>query len=164
MEIGLCCCQTAGSVDTLAHRMIIFNWYDGPTGGVLICGGCNKAFTFMMIDWDPEHEVRIFSLAPLAPGSVERIIAFFGQAPEWPIWFPAKLRSPTEKFRSQLGILNRDILPVSPPTMIIAWHRTKQKIMAARPTEPKVLGQIKDWFDADRIVDFDWFSYLGLTK
>src|SRR5207248_9291908 len=127
------------------------------------CEACKAEYAFSLIDWDSQHEMRVFSLAALPSGSLQEIVDLLGQAPEWPVWFPAQLKSPTGEFRSRLGILDRIIEKASTPKFIVAWSRSQNRSIAARAAQPEVLQEIADWFTLDDLSSaYDWFSYLGL--
>jgi hypothetical protein len=163
----LCCKDIEARIDDRSpfNRMVIFDWYDGPTSGILVCQACTAEYAFSMIDWDPQHEIRVFSLAGLPSGSLQEVIDFFGEAPEWPVWFPAQLKTPTEEFRSRLGILDQILEKAGMPKFIVAWSRSRNRPIASRPLQPEVLQEIADWFTLDdpgRV--WDWFSYLGLPR
>jgi hypothetical protein len=163
----LCCKDIEARIDDRSpfNRMVIFDWYDGPTSGILVCEACTAEYAFSMIDWDTQHEIRVFSLASLPCGSLQEVIDFFGEAPEWPVWFPAQLKTPTEEFRSRLGILDRILEKAGMPKFMVAWSRSRKRPLASRPVQPEVLREITDWFaldDLNRV--YDWFSYLGLPR
>lgn len=163
----LCCNDVAAKIEDPSplNRMVIFDWYDGPTSGILVCEACTAEYAFSMIDWDSQHEIRVFSLAPLPSGSLQEVIDFFGQAPEWPVWFPAHLKTPTEEFRSRLGTLDRILEKAGMPKFIVAWNRSRQRCIVSRPVQPEVAQEIADWFTLDDPSSvYDWFSYLGLPK
>jgi hypothetical protein len=121
------------------------------------------AYSFLMIGWDAQHEVRIFALTPLATDSLQRIIDFFGQTPEWPVWFPAELKAPTEEFRSRLDVLDGITKTAEQPAVIVAWSRSTRACVAARRPDPEVLEHIREWFTLeDQLLAYDWFAYLGL--
>jgi hypothetical protein len=163
----LCCKDIEGRIDERSpfNRMVILDRYDGPTSGILICEECSTEYAFSMIDWDLQQVIRVFSLADLPSGSLQEVIDFFGQAPEWPVWFPAQLKAPTQELRSRLGILDRILERAGMPKFIVAWSRSLKRPIASRPVQPEVLQEIADWFTLDDLDQvYDWFSYLGLPR
>ncbi len=163
----LCCREITGrhSGELPFNRMLVLNWYDGPTSGVIACDVCNTEYSFVLVDWDSFHEVRIFGLTPLAPGSIDRLVEFFGEPPEWPVWFPKKLIAPTEHFRSQLFALERVIETSSQPDLIIAWSRSRNIVLAAKPAEPRTHPTVKYLLDAENGGGhYDWFRFLELPR
>src|SRR5207253_7766486 len=82
------CCQLIGYgqvVTSPFNRMIVFDYYDGPTGGLLLCDVCSTLFRFVMVDWNTSRDVRIFALARLPQSSLSKVLAFCGEAPQWPV-------------------------------------------------------------------------------
>ena len=62
------CCRSlprdARSVPSPFVRLVAVGYYDGPTHGLVECGGCGRLYAFCKLDWDDGQDVRIFSLAP----------------------------------------------------------------------------------------------------
>lgn len=167
MSIHSCCNRVPPDfAETLAfQRMIVFDWYDGPTSGILVCDNCETAYLFLMLDWDNQHEIRLFSLAPLPEGSLDEVIGFFQEAPSWPVWFPNKLKTPTDDLRSQMTVLDRVIESAGPPAVLVAWSRSTQTALTAKRLRPELVPEVKDWFSVeDHATVRDWFAYVDLGR
>ena len=54
-------------------EIVILDYYDGPTSGALLSLARNTAYRIVMLDWDDNHNVRIFGLAPLSPANFEKL-------------------------------------------------------------------------------------------
>jgi len=145
--------------------MVIFDWYDGPTSGILVCEECGTAYLFVMVDWDKDHELRIFSLAPLPGGSLDAVITFFQEPAKWPIWFPERLKVPTAEFRAQMDVLDRIIDCAGEPTIILAWNRSARNAVVAKYLPSELIPMVKSWFDLeDGHPLYDWFAYMGFER
>lgn len=60
------CCKTVGSaiVKGVCFRIVIVDWYDGPSSGIFICEECQSYYRAFLIDWNEDHSERVFSLSP----------------------------------------------------------------------------------------------------
>ena len=139
-------------------RIIALDWYDGPRAGLLQCGGCFREFRFEVLDElidGEEQDVRVFSLAPLASGSLTRFSDALApyETARYPVWVP-RWKFPTEAERSVLDRLTDQIRDgAGPPELVIATPDLSEEIMAAKAITAEDLARVTDWF-----------SFLGLVK
>src|SRR3954447_1080191 len=96
-----CCGQAPANGQPPPHpfaRRVVLGFYDGPTSGLLQCAGCGAEYYFDMLDWDGDHRVRVFRLARLPAGSLNRFAAALShlEKPSWPDWYVFARGAPTE--------------------------------------------------------------------
>jgi hypothetical protein len=148
-------------------RILALDYYDGPTGGVLQCGGCGAEYRFDMLDWDTEQEVRIFRLAGLPNESMAECVGIISpsEPPHWPIWFPL-WRWPNSQGREAAeSALQRILARAHGPELVVAWARSDGRVLAAAKLDTQELSQAPDWFNLNGTEsERDWFSWLGLSK
>jgi len=148
-------------------KIIALGFYDGPTSGMAQCEICSAIYKFVMLDWDDDQEVRIFSLAPFASAAWTRTVNLLSkhESPNWPLWFP-KWEFPSELVRNNVDNETDKILAnAGISELVIASNRYGDRILAAQKLTTEDREYIKDWFSLEPSdVARDWFSYLGLTK
>lgn len=138
--------------------IIALGWYDGVTEGLAHCGSCGREYRFDWLDASDEggREIRIYRLAPLGPGSMERLTAVFapGQEPRRPVWVPS-WKFPSDAERSAVEGMTQEILDgAGPPELVLAASDDLGgAILGAR----SVSGL--DFAGVD-----DWFAFLGLSR
>jgi hypothetical protein len=165
------CCQEPR---TLLHagpvfaRIITLGFYDGPTSGLAECAGCGSAYRFDMLDWNDDHQVRVFRLAALPPGSFERSVQVLArtEAPRWPVWVPWVSSRPSDADRERAERELQTILDrARPPELLIAWSGYGENVLAARKVPADELAAVPDWFSLQGPDEGDdWFSRLGLSR
>jgi len=121
-----------------------------------------------MLDWDEEHEMRIFRLASLPAGAFEESLQALTriEQPRWPVWVPLARSRPTEEVRSDLNRRLEDILNrAAPPEWLIAWTGYGEQVLAARKLPARELVGVPDWFSLENgRPERDWFADLALAK
>jgi hypothetical protein len=140
-------------------RIIALGWYDGPTAGLSQCGACSREYRFELmdelLDGENEQDLRVYSLAPLASGSVTRLTDALSryESPRTPIWVP-RWEFPTETERRALDSLSDQILDgAGPPELVIATPNLSEEIVVAKVIGPEERARVPDWF-----------SFLGLVR
>lgn len=167
-----CCCgqpQANGHLPAQQFsRMIVLGFYDGPTSGTLQCASCAAEYRFDLLDWDEDHEVRIFRLAALPPGSLDRFVAALKdvEEPRWPVWLVFARKRPSEAERDAVDRQWRATLcQASPAEWVVAWSGYGDKLLAAKKIPADELAHVPDWFSQDGLGPTrDWFGLLGLRK
>jgi hypothetical protein len=170
MKSTIPCCQFPDSLINAISpfsKIIALDFYDGPTGGILQCAECQSVWKFDMLDWDNDHEIRIFRLARLPEDSLENCIRSLATAdfsPPWPVWLPSRVSD--EAFQEQADKKVEEILTKARPAeLLLAWSGYGEKVIAARKLSPDKFDGVPDWFSRDnRNHDHDWFSLLGLKQ
>jgi hypothetical protein len=61
--------------------IIVYYWYDGPTGGILIDSRSGNVFQFHLLDWDSGHRIRLFALQEVSPAVVDSLLALTSEDP-----------------------------------------------------------------------------------
>ncbi len=92
----LCCLEITEDdhVRPAFQKMVVLDWYDGPSSGVMLCNVCSTEYSFFTLDWSDDGTIRVFALAAASVGTVGHISELFGETPKWPLWFPSQLRTP----------------------------------------------------------------------
>lgn len=165
------CCRDPRSLvdaDTPFARIIALDFYDGPTSGILQCRTCGSVYRFDMIDWDEDHQIRVFRLALLPPDALDRCVAALAPygPPRWPIWVPnrSNLLDPAAGEIADRA-MQRVLEKTAPAELVVAWTGYGDKILAARKVPAAELSQARDWFSIEDPAAFrDWFALLGLSK
>lgn len=147
--------------------MVVLDFYDGPAGGLVKCKVCGTEHHFYMLDWDDAHVLRIFALAPVPDGSLQRLFELFQAKPDRHVWIPPVFSRASEETLSDLyerGI--QDIIDqAATPTVVIAWSTRAEKTLAMRGLDAAALSHLSPWFDRQTLpVAFDWFGYLRVAK
>jgi hypothetical protein len=120
-----------------------------------------------MLDWDEDHEVRIFRLAGLGDNAFEDCVQILRAAeePNWPLWFPFARTSPDQTVREGNRQQLDDVLAEAKPAeLLVAWQGYGESILAAKQVAPRALAQAPDWFSQQGNGTTNWFSILGLDK
>jgi hypothetical protein len=103
-------------------RVLVLDWYDGPTGGVLQVGDAGAIYRFLMLDErqrGDDADVRVYGLYPMSDGALNRLIDLLSpyMAARWPVWCPV-WRFPTDEVRRAVDGRTTEILNGTGP---LAW-------------------------------------------
>jgi hypothetical protein len=165
------CCRRPATLTNARSpfsKVLALGFYDGPTSGLLQCETCSAVYYFDMLDWDDDHEVRVFRLAPLPPNSLEECAAAFArtEAPQWPVWVLWVRTSPPAEVREAVDTEVQQILQeAGPAELLIAWTGYGERILAATKVPAEELQGVPDWFSLENSAQArDWFSVLGLVR
>lgn len=145
-------------------QMIVFDYYDGPAGGLLQCNICGAEYHFYLLGWNEMHSVRIFALAPLPKSSFEDIFCIFDAVPDRRVWIPPW---PSDERRLDLYEISIQCVigRAGTPTGVIGWSVGTERTLAMRAVDSSLTPHLMPWFDRPLHADwFDWFSYLGLME
>ena len=139
-------------------RIVALDWYDGPRAGFLRCGCCAREFRFELpdelINAEQEQDLRIFSLARLAPAALTRFSESLSryEAPAVPKWDP-RWKFPTDAEQIALDHLTDQIREgAGAPELVIATRNLSEEIVEAKAVTAGDLAQAPDRF-----------SFLGLV-
>jgi hypothetical protein len=73
------------------RRLIAFEYYDGPTEGIVDLGSDVGAYCFKVMAMDVERELRVLKLKHLSSDRFDAIVTMISVSlgpPKWPIWVP----------------------------------------------------------------------------
>jgi hypothetical protein len=165
------CCQNPAILSNAPSpfsKMVVLEFYDGPTSGILQCRECAAIYKFDMLDWAQDHDVRIFRLAVLPADSLTQCVKALAQPepPRWPIWVPSRGNLRSEEARQMADREVQRILDKAQPAeLVLAWAGYGETILAARKVPAADLAAVPDWFARDPSTEGpDWFTLLGLGK
>ena len=169
IEITLRCTHRA-STSPLAEpelrRMVIWDWYDGPETGLLICDKCQSEFFFYMIDWSHDRNIRVFALQHLCAGAVNELVKLVDEEPHWPIWMPSKLKFPIESDRHWIDQL--DVLVLrnpGDPLQVLAWDNLKHMPLRIAEITAANSQYTHKLLESDySISSYNWLEFLGLSR
>jgi hypothetical protein len=137
-------------------RAIVLGWYDGPIEGFVRCSSCNRIFRFVMLDsLDEDREIRIYSLAPVANDSWDRLVTALSpfMAPNWPMWTPL-WKFPTEADRIAVDrVVDELIAQADPPEYVVIAPGLLDEFHKAKPVSS---------IEAQHV--HDWVSWMGLAR
>lgn len=150
-------------------RMLVLDFYDGPTSGILECAGSAACYRFDMLDWDDEQRVRIFRLARMPAGTLDECAeAFAPEQPSWPVWFPWARGGPSDAERAKADRKVQEVLSrAEPPSLLVAWTGSGEHVVAARRLPPSALADAPGWLasiEADEPARKNWFALLGMHR
>lgn len=149
-----CCLQTIPAKEG-PHpfsRMVVLGFYDGPTSGLIQCQKCSAEFYFDMLNWDDDHEVRVFRLTPLPRGSLERVVRAWAEAgpPRWPVWVPQRNRLSSEEARHKVDQTLHEVLAqAGQPEHVLSWTGYADTILTIERVPSEELTDIPDWFSQE---------------
>ena len=147
------CCRQLDALgrQRVSLRMIVTDYYDGPTAGVFKCDLCDRAFRFFMVDWDDRQEVRIHALFPLPEESFKRIEEM--QAQYGPKWWPEGPR------------IDEILATAAKPEMVAAFCSRFETVFAARNLMEADMEEVQKWFERTDFENMrDWFAFLDLRR
>lgn len=153
------CCKNISTSQKGESPFIVVgetDYYDGPVEGVMQCHHCLATFRFQMLDWDGNHNVRIFSLASLAPHYFREFMAKITEYPTGSL--------PIDWDREVVyGALNKLLNNAQPVTLVFAWEQNSNQILAVKEPTEEIQRQIEPLFSVNLSSHkIDWFSYLQL--
>ena len=171
MNQATLCCRNPATLTTVQSpfsKILALDFYDGPMAGILQCETCHSVYKFDMLDWDEDHEVRIFRLAALPSESLAQCVAALAQPepPRWPVWVPSREKLPSEQVREEVDrAVQRFLAQAKSAELIVAWSGYGERILAAKSVPAKELNEFPDWFSLeDPHSGRDWFAVLGLVR
>jgi hypothetical protein len=153
--------------DPLANiRMIVLDWYDGPTGGVLIDPERAKAFQFYLLDWDSQHRIRLFALQEVSPTVVDSLFKLTSENPRWPVWYPNMLNNPTEEAVEWAGSVDGYRIRPNRVDSVLVWDSSHDRALGTREVDQEYQARTMPWFDAVDSASgaLDWFRLLCLPR
>jgi hypothetical protein len=147
-------------------RMVASDWYDGPTGGILIDSRSGRVFRFHLLDWDSGHRIRLFALQEVSPSVVDRLLALTPENPTWPVWYPKILIRPTEEALEWAESVNRSRIRPGHVDSILVWDSTDDRALGMRGVEREHQAGTVPWFDAVESPGgvLDWFELLSVPR
>lgn len=148
------------------RNMIAWDWYDGPETGILTCEECQAEFYFFMIDWSRDHDKRVFAVQELERGAVASLIGLVGEAREFPIWYPDKLKCPIESDRPWIEQLDTLVLSSRQVTSkVVAWDNRRHLPIAISQLPHDKLCFTEQLLESDfAFCPFNWLAFLGLSR
>ena len=145
-------------------RMIVNDWYDGPTGGILIDPQRGRAFDFYLLDWDAEHRIRLFALQEVSPRVVDSLFKLTSENPKWPVWYPKMLVHPTEEALEWAGSVGGYRIRPDHVDSVLLWDSMNDRALGTRELDEENQSRAMPWFDAVESARgaLDWFKLLSL--
>jgi hypothetical protein len=144
-------------------RMLMLDYYDGPGRAITFCDVCGQAFLAILIDWNSDHSLRVFSLARVPAEIVDELLAIFPETPRWPLWFPSQLIAPTQKTREALEKLEPVFDSLPPPEGLLAWLVPEDRAIRCEPVKETWKPHLSGSLLNDGEPTYDWIGTLRLT-
>jgi hypothetical protein len=147
-------------------RMVVYDWYDGPAGGILIEPRCGKAYRFHLLDWDSAHRIRLFALQEVSPTVVDSLFELTSEDPKWPVWYPKLLIQPTDEAREWAGSVDGYRIRPDRVDSILVWDSGRDLALGLRELDGENRAGTVSWFDAVESPGGapDWFEILSLPR
>ncbi len=174
MNQPLTCCKEAVASHPaipskdLFSTMIVIDYYDGPIAGFLVCKLCQSHYYYYMLDWNADHSVRIFALAPVTATLFPKLYTLFQGHPTSLIWIPPVLaHRPSEEQIDELYAsgLQEAIDSAGVVELVVGWSIVESKPISIRRVTTSLTQHLRSWFDLETLSDlFDWFSFLSIGK
>lgn len=161
-----CCSRALGTCpgDSPFDRILVVEWYDGPTSGVAVCADCGAEYTFRMAAWDDAHEQRVYALSRLPNGSLTQLVDACKGAgmPRWPVWWPAIFAS--DQARSEAWSAANRILESSGDTQfVIASRDLTHTIDACRRLRNSSESESARSLQEREAAFVEWMTFLRVT-
>lgn len=171
----ICCLDLRQNIDiaTLSpfSRMIVLDWYDGPTGGIVICKECSRSYKFSALaqdggsyeysSWDEGRELTIFGLTEFTKEQFGTILDALTteRPPSWPVWVIGPYKNPdTFELESPSNSSALDVFwQAGDPSLAIAVHMGDMLTEILR-TRQVGLGTLLD------VSGNAWFELFGYSK
>jgi hypothetical protein len=118
-------------------RIVVTGYYDGPTEGVVECAACGMCFAFVLLDWDEQQDLRIFSLAPLP----ERFDVLMQRAGLQATQDRTVLIGTS--YLESAGTLRKLLQSAAAPTLAIATRNMLDGVIKSMPFPSRA---VPDWF------------------
>jgi len=153
------CCKDTLSAEN-AHspfsRIIAFDYYDGPTSGVIQCKQCLDAYKFEMLAWDEGQDVRVFSLALLPSHTFTRLMKALAPlgSPSWPVWVPVweyQTDSLREAVEQEVQYLLNE---ADSPQYVIAAQDLLNTLLRFKEISQENYPIGQNWFDLLHIISY----------
>jgi hypothetical protein len=158
---------SSARVDQLLRHMLVTDYYDGPTSGFLRCEACSSVYFFTTVAWNGNGFVRVIALASVPEDSWRQFISFFGETPSGPQWIPSMLARPSEEALDRVeGFLESITSQAGATTLILAWEKFSDKVLAARKVTGLPTPSDLNMFaprSPEAMSAVDWFADLGMT-
>ena len=147
------------------NRMMLADWYDGPSDGLLICDQCGAAYHFLFVDWNASNALRVFALQQMPDDTVKRAQQLFNETPTWPTWFPSRLKHPSEADQSLLQSWDRMVAEAGPYSVAILWDNRSHTCLRARHLSDEMAQNVVYLPESENFKAFaDWFSFLQTNR
>jgi hypothetical protein len=167
LQQNVCCQQQQSAGPTAIAKMAVLGYYDGPISGILQCATCSTSYKFDMLDWDDDHDIRVFRLAALPANALEQLekIVAGSEKPHWPFWVLRWHWPKAEAKADGESSLQLLLDSAKPPTFVVAWHNRDRNIIACRRMPSQELSTVPDWFAIEDLAAArDWFAVVGLPR
>lgn len=145
-------------------NMLIYDWYDGPVGGLVLVN--SQTCCFQMVDWDSSHRFRIMGIQGISKSLENLIPSLTDEQPKWPVWFPAALIEPSDESRTWV----KSVLAIRchPEILdgVFVWETVCEQALSIRHLKPDLAAHVMPWFDAVDSAEgqIDWFGALSLPR
>jgi len=146
--------------------MVIWDWYDGPEAGILICDKCGSNYYFFMVDWSQDQSTRVFALQRVNDDAIQTLVKLVEEEPRWPIWMPQILKFPSEFDRPWIDHINSVVLGLPDShSLILAWSNVKHVPLRLAEVNATNAPFISRLLESDETSSpYNWFTFLGLSR
>ncbi len=159
--------STSAKLDAPDFTVIVQDFYDGPTEGVVGCYGYGVTYKFEMLDWDDKQDIRIFRTSPLSYKYFAEIVKVYSQydQPRWPVWMPNLSKLPKSLREDVYRKVDLFLDEAEPISCIVAWQNSDLQLIKCKSTTDATFRNVKDWLPWENSTsNTDWFSLMNLTR
>jgi hypothetical protein len=145
-------------------KMLVHDWYDGPVGGIVTFDSI-RWYSFYLLDWDSQHQVRIFALQ-LIFGEVDKLIHELSiESPQWPVWFPAELVHPSNQAQEWVSSMKTQCHDIDRIKEVFVWDTSGKCVLAVLQLPHEFESRGVSWFDAIESDEgaLNWFEILSIS-
>ncbi len=143
-------------------RQLVVDFYDGTLTALVECGVCGRTYSCFMIDSDRKLAKRIFTLRPIAPDALTKLIALderAGAKPTWPYWVP---QVPIEIGRTLFPEATEMLNSAGAPEWLIAAKPYIDTIFAVKRVPDELVADVNASIKLNGA--FDWMSFFGIPR
>jgi len=151
--------------DAQMSRMLVYDWYDGPIGGVVTLSD-ERSFCFFLVDWDTEHRIRIFALQHISDEFGGMTDTLADKEAKWPVWFPSDFVEPSERALEWVAAVRSLRQHPESVDAALVWDSCDDRAIAIRGLPPEDTTRPVPWFDAVELPEGprDWFGLLSVQR
>lgn len=140
-------------IEDVFGRMICFEYYDGPVGGLAEAKAGREVYRFEKVAWDAHQDLRVFLFASVRPSTFEMMVKRLAvvEPPRWPLWVPHLKAELADEVSSTVTAQRSEI--------VIASDDALSTIKVARRIQAQDQKHAKDLVDTNASVGA-WLHYI----
>ena len=155
--------EIARDVKSPFSRQLAVDFYDGTFTALVECGVCGRTYSCFIIDSDRKLRTRIFTLCPVEPDALNKLMELdikAGMKPTGTYWAAAQVPAEIAEtlYRRASEILNS----ASTPEWVIAADPYIDTIFAVKRAPNELVADVNA--SIKRNGAFDWMSFFDIPR